>query len=103
MSKPSNYDLHQFVRLDTGARPFPPRVLIEDAAQDLDDYIQETAPVIAQKWCETMAEGEQWKTSLDELQRDYMLNVYFAQLDADAALYNAQLYLWEHCTIDDPE
>ena len=49
--KPSTYDLHQFLRLDTGARPFPPRVLIEDAAQDVDDYIQETAPVLAQEWC----------------------------------------------------
>ena len=34
---------------------------------------------------------------------EYMLNVYFAQLDADAALHNAQLYLWKQCIIDDPQ
>lgn len=101
--KPSTYDLHQFLRLDTGARPFPPRVLIEDAAQDVDDYIQETAPVLAQEWCETMASGEEWKSTLEGEQRDHMLNVYMAKLDTDAALHNAKMFLWSQCTIDDPE
>lgn len=94
---------HQFLRLDTGARPFPPRVLIEDAAQDVDDYINETAPPLAQEWCETMARGKQWKESVEGELGAYMLNVYFAKLDADAALHNAKLYLWGQCVIDDPE
>ena len=95
--------MHQFVRLDTDSRPFPPRLLIEDAAQDIEDYILETAPPLAQEWCETMADGEQWKESVDGELGDYMLNVYFAQLDTDAALHNAQLYLWKQCIIDDPQ
>jgi len=95
--------MHQFVRLDTGARPFPPRLLIEDAAQDVDDYIQGTAPVLAQKWCEVMSRGDGWK-EYDHLEHtQYMLNIYFANMDADAALHNAKLYLWGQCVIDDPE
>lgn len=101
--KPTTYDLHQFLRLDTGARPFPPRVLIEDAARDVDDYIQATAPVLAQKWCEVMARGDGWK-EYDHLEHtQYMLNIYFAKMDTDAALHNAKMYLWAQCTIDDPE
>jgi len=95
--------MHQFLRLDTGARPFPPRLLIEDAAQDVEDYIGATAPVLAQQWCEVMGRDERWKKSVDGELGAYMLNVYFAKLDADAALHNAKMYLWDQCTIDDPE
>lgn len=104
MTSPTGkHRMHQFLRLDTGARPFPPRLLIEDAAQDVEDYIRETAPVLAQKWCEVMARGNGWK-EYDHLEHTpYMLNIYAAKMNADAALHNAKMYLWDQCTIDDPE
>lgn len=94
---------HQFLRLDTGARPFPPRLLIEDAVRDVEAYIDETAPITAQRWLETMAEGESWKATLEGAEGDYMLNVYANGCDTDTALHYAKLWLYDVCDIDDPE
>jgi len=94
---------HQFVRLDTGARPFPPRLLIEDAVKDVEAYIGESAPLLAQAWLEAIEEGDEWKRTLEGEEGEHMRRVYAVGCDTDTALHYAKMFLYLQCDIDDPE
>jgi len=94
---------HQFLRLDTGARPFPAHTLLEDAVKDVEAYINESAPVLAQSWLEAIEKGDGWKRTLDGEEGEHMLRVYAVGCDTDTALHYAKMYLHAVCTIDDPE
>jgi len=94
---------HQFVRLDTGARPFPPRLLLEDAVKDVEAYISESAPRLAQAWLEAIEKGDQWKRTLEGEEGEHMRRVYAVGCDTDTALHYAKMYLYAQCDIDDPE
>jgi hypothetical protein len=97
------HDLHQFLRLDTGARPFPPRELLEDAVKDVEAYITESAPVLAQSWLEAIAKGDDWKRDTERPDHYSMRSVYISGADTDNAMHYAKMYLHSVCDIDDPE
>ena len=94
---------HQFLRMDTGARPFPPRELLEDAVKDVEQYIAEGAPLLAQSWLEAIAKGDDWKRDTERPDHYSMRSLYIAGADTDNALHYAKMYLHSVCDIDDPE
>jgi hypothetical protein len=77
--------------------------LLEDAVKDVEAYIKETAPVLAQSWLEMIAKGDDWKRDIDRPDRMNLLNVYMSDLDTDTALHHAKMFLYEVCDIDDPQ
>lgn len=94
---------HQFVRHDTNARPFPARVLLEDAVLDVEGYITESAPKLAQSWLEAFEAGEGWKIDTTRPDHYEMRCLYIRGADTDNALHYAKMYLHSVCDIDDPE
>lgn len=91
----------QFVRKDTNARPFPPRYLLEDAVLDVEAYITESAPKLAQSWLEAIAKGDDWKRDSERPDHYEMRCLYVEGANTENALYRAKMYLHSVCDIDD--
>lgn len=90
---------YQFTLHATNARPFPPRKSHMRACIDGRDYVDQTAPTVAQEWLQWLAGDDDPDFDQRGDDHDYVLLVYSSLCDEGEALRLARRWVWDQIEI----
>ena len=90
---------YQFTRVDSKSRPFPPRKSHLRACKDAGDYVDSTAPAVAQGWLMWLEGVDDPDFEERESDYDYVELVYRYDCDEGEAVRLARRWLWDQIEI----
>ena len=90
---------YQFTRVDSKSRPFPPRNSHMRACKDGGEYVDQSAPLIAQEWIQWLAESDDPDFDQRVSDYDYVELVYRYGCDEGEAVRLARRWLWDQIAI----
>lgn len=91
--------MYQFTRVDSSARPFPPRRSHMRAVQDGGAYVDEASPRVAGEWLAWLLASDDPDFTQRESDYDYVELVYRYGCDEGEAVRLARRYLWDQIRI----
>lgn len=90
---------YQFTRVDSGARPFPPRNSHMRAVRDGSEYVDTAAPIVAQEWLVWLEGRDDPDFNDRDSDYDYVELVYRYGCDEGEAVRLARRWLWDQIEI----